>query len=82
MSDEEDGENSFKRKRPKDRSEELNNLIEKLNQRHEEKLWKGERIVPKVSRVVSESSSKDFSSVYLRINSRNIFSFFNICYLF
>ena len=63
MSDEEDGENSFKRKRPKDRSEELNNLIEKLNQRHEEKLSKGERIVPKVARVISESPSKDFSSV-------------------
>ena len=63
MSDEEDGENNFKRKRPKRRSEELNNLIKKLNKRNEEKLSKGELIVPKSARVVSESLSKDFSLV-------------------
>ena len=60
MTDEEDGDEpgSFKRKSPKDRSPEIQDLIRKLDYRHEEKLKQEERNIAKVKRVVADSPVK------------------------
>ena len=60
MSDEEDGDEVFKRKTPTERTPDVRELIEKLDQRHAEKLQKSDRRVLKVKRVNSDSPRKVF----------------------
>ena len=61
MSDEEDRDNGFKVKTPSERPDQISDLIVLLDQRHNEKLEKEERRIPKVKRIASNSPRKELT---------------------
>ena len=61
MSDEEDGDDGFKVKTPSERPDQISDLIVLLDQRHNEKLEKEERRIPKVKRTASNSPRKELT---------------------